>query len=202
MQCTCMLSILQYFTLYMQYPKNELELDAEHICSLIEYEQQFAERIKTLTHQEVKEAVIETFNLLFSAPGPHNADCEVYLTLEGSVIVSIVQQILIRLLTKRLMNLMTAEALIVNRNKLPSIYLWHYLSGQAHFSLKDTITNYHGTLRATIRYTRIFFHALAPILMPLSILSLFFQRFFKKSKQSYLLYPIIHIGSRIACSIF
>ena len=58
-------------------------------------------------------------------------------------------QVLVRLLTKRLMSLMTTEAVVLNRNKIPYSYLEHYLTNQAHFSLKEAITNYHTALQAT-----------------------------------------------------
>lgn len=136
----------------MQYPKDELEWDADHISSLVECDPKFAGVLKSLTHQDVVEAVAETFNLLHSAHGPQDEGGELDLTPEGCLVVAILQQMLVRLLAKRLMNLITAEAVILNRNKIPSIYLWHYLGSQTHFSLKDTIRKYHGALKATISY--------------------------------------------------
>lgn len=102
-----------------------------------------------MTHEDAMEAVTEAFNLLYSAPGPMQDEGVQYLTPEGCMVVAIIQQMLIRLLVKRLMNLMTAEAVVLNRNKIPYSYLGHYLINQAHFSLRETIRNYHGAVKAT-----------------------------------------------------
>ena len=96
------------------------------------------------------QAVTEAFNLLHSAPGHQGEGGQLDLTPEGCLVVSLLQQVLVRLLTKRLMNLMTTEAVVLNRNKIPYTYLEHYLSNQAHFSLKEAIKNYHGAFKATI----------------------------------------------------
>ena len=50
-------------------------------------------------------------------------------------------------LTKRIMQLMTPEALIEHRKKIPSSYLENYLTHQAHFSLNRLINKYHGGLK-------------------------------------------------------
>lgn len=96
------------------------------------------------------EAVTEAMNLLHTAPHPqdHSSEHELYLTPKGCMVVSMLQQIVIRLLTKRLMNLMTTESFILNHLKMPR-YLDHYLTGQSHFSLKMVIENYYDALKAT-----------------------------------------------------
>ena len=96
-------------------------------------------------------AVTEAFNLLHVAPGPQEEEGQLDLTPEGCMVVSLLQQVLVRLLTKRLMNLMTTEAVVLNRNKIPYSYLEHYLRNQAHFSLKEAITNYHNAHKVTMR---------------------------------------------------
>lgn len=118
--------------------------DAAHVCNLIEFKDQ------NLTHQDARQAAIEAFNVLYSAPGPLEKGEQVDLTPQGCLVVSLIQQVFIRLFIKKLMNLMTTEAVILYRNRIPSSYLVNYLGNQAHFSLKEIIVNYHTALKATI----------------------------------------------------
>lgn len=143
--------------LSMQYDHNkyELKIDTEHVFRLITCDPKFEGLLMNLTHQEAVQAVAEAFSLLHSAPGPTKGGKQLDLTPDGCMVVSLVLQLLIRLLTKRLMNLMSAEAVVLNRNKIPYSYLKNYLFNQAHFSLKDTIKGYNEALKATFRYTYI-----------------------------------------------
>lgn len=74
-----------------------------------------------------------------------------FLNPEGCMVISLLVQILVRFFTKKLMNLMTTEAVILHRDKIPSSYLEDYLSNQAHFSLKETIAKYYEALKDTKR---------------------------------------------------
>ena len=118
--------------------------------SLVMCDPKFEGLLQSLTHHEAMQAVTEALNLLHSAPGPQDEGDQLDLTPEGCMVVSLLQQVLVRLVAKRLMNLMTTEAVILNRNKLPYSYLQNYLGNQTHFSLKEALTNYHAALRATV----------------------------------------------------
>ena len=130
----------------MQYPLEELQ---DVMFSLILCDPEYEGLLKTLTHQDAMRAVMEAFNLLF-APAPQDEGGQKDMTPEGCMVVSLLQQLLVRLFTERLMQLMTTEAIILNRKKIPSSYLANYLSNQAHFSLKDLITQYHKAVAATL----------------------------------------------------
>ena len=56
--------------------------------------------------------------------------------------VLLLQQWLVRHLTKRMMQLMTLEAFTEHRSKIPYSYLESYLSHQSHFSLSSLIERY------------------------------------------------------------
>ncbi len=131
----------------------ELRLDTSHVLDLIRCDPKYEGLLQNLTHQDAMEAVVEAFNLLYEARGPKSDPQEeggqLDLTPEGSMVISILQQLLVRLFVKRVMQLMTTEAVILNRNKIPYTYLANYLHCQSHFSLKDTITNSINTLQAT-----------------------------------------------------
>ena len=134
----------------MQYPKNELMMDVDHILNLMECVPKFSDLLNKMTHQDAMQAVMEAFNLLHSRITDEDDKKDAVLTPDGCMVVSFLLQVLVRLFVKKLMNLMTTEAVVLYRNKIPSLYLENYLTNQAHFSLKEVITNYHMAHKATI----------------------------------------------------
>ena len=60
--------------------------------------------------------------------------------------MALLEQWLVRYLCKRLTQLMTPEALILRRRKIPSSYLASYLTFHTHFSLKELTMKYHSIL--------------------------------------------------------
>ena len=86
------------------------------------------------------QSVIEAFNFLFSS---QEEGRKFDLTPQGIFVVAVVQQILICCLMKFVLQLMTAEAIVLKKKKIPSFYMKYYLHNQAHFSLKDVVTDYH-----------------------------------------------------------
>lgn len=121
-------------------------MDTEQIFDLVTCE----DLLEKLGHEEAAQAVKDAFKILYTAPGPKKDGEQVLvLTPEGSMVVYFVQQLLIRLLTKRLMNLMSAEAVVLYRNKIPYSYLNNYLCYQTHFSLKTAINKYYEALQVT-----------------------------------------------------
>lgn len=124
-------------------------MDSNHVFNLAKYD--FNDVIRDLTHRDAKQAVIDAFKFLYTSHGPDKEGWQAYLSKKGYMVVFLLQHLLVRLFTKRLMNLMTTEALIMNCSKIPSSYLENYLENQSHFSLKETISSYHSTLKATIK---------------------------------------------------
>jgi len=55
------------------------------------------------------------------------------------LIWSLLVQWLVRHFCKRLMQLMTPEALVLHERQIPASYIHNYLTFQKHFSLKDLI---------------------------------------------------------------
>ena len=128
-----------------------MEMDSSHIFSLAMCDSRFEGILKKLTHEDVKQAVIDAFDFLYIAHSPDEEEWQAYLSTRGCMVIFLLQHLFVRLLTKKLMNLMTAEALILNCDKIPSTYLENYLENQSHFSLKEAITSYHTALEATIK---------------------------------------------------
>ena len=115
--------------------------------SLIKQDCKFEQQLGNLKHYEAMKAVVEAFNLLHSDPGPNKEGALLNFTPEGCMVVSLIQQLLIRVFTKRLINLVSPEAFVLNQNKISHSYLFHYLKSQSHFSLKKMIENYYKDIR-------------------------------------------------------
>ena len=97
------------------------------------------EDLQNMSCHEVMQAVTEAFNGLHQSPSHVRAR----LTPSGCMVVSLLQQVLVRLLITKLMNIMTTEAVIIHRSKIPPYYLENYFGSQAHFNLREVISNYH-----------------------------------------------------------
>ena len=95
------------------------------------------------------QAIIEAINTLHQVLGPSEGK-QYILTPDCCMVISIAQQLLVQILTKRMINLMTPEAIVLNHSKIPYFYLEHYLCSQAHFSLKEMITKYYTQLKDVI----------------------------------------------------
>jgi hypothetical protein len=118
-------------------------LDVDHAVKLTECFPNCSGLLKQLTHQDAQRAVAKAFDLLYSPPGS-----QANVTPECCLVVFFIQQVLVRLFVKKLTNLMTTEAMILHRNKIPPSYQENYLRYQAHFSLKEVIIKYHTALEA------------------------------------------------------
>ena len=131
----------------------EVQLDADHLLNLIQSDSVCDYQMELLDHHQAAEAVVDSFNVLFTAPKPSD-ERPLNLTAEENLVVCFFQQWLVRYFCKRLMQLMTSEALILNRNKIPSSYLVNYLSYQSHFSLKELVNRYYSALVEAGRYAK------------------------------------------------
>ncbi len=74
---------------------------------------------------------------------------------EGCLVICVLEQMMVRILLKRLMQVMMIEAVIEKRNAVPLSYIYNYLKFQTHFSLKETITDYYMAYQHTMRYVNI-----------------------------------------------
>lgn len=118
----------------------ELMLDAEHISKMIFDSQVCATYVESMNMGSIYKAISDTMDKL------HNSstyDQQFISGLEDHniFIITIIQQWLVRYFVKRLMQLMTPEALVLNQRKIPHSYVANYLSYQHHFSIKEMIAN-------------------------------------------------------------
>ena len=97
-----------------------------------------------MTTETASAAVVEAMQVLHTAPErPCNDSISMEVSVEACLVISLLQQWLIRHLCKRLMQLMTSEALTLHCKKIPATYIDNYLTHQQHFSLRQLITLHH-----------------------------------------------------------
>ena len=140
-----------YFTDHLflyQVNAGESELDADQLFEIVLNDPVFEGLTEQLDHNQAARAVVDAINTLHTASKPEDQK-QFDLSPEGCMVISLLQQWFVRYFCKKLMQLMTSEALILNRNKIPFSYLVNYLTYQNHFSLKDLIERYYNTLEAT-----------------------------------------------------
>ena len=86
----------------------------------------------------VRNAVDEALYLLYHAPGPgEDKPCDVFV--EDCMVISVLVHWLVIYLCKRLMQLMTPEALMYYNKEIPHTYQRHYLKYQQHFSIQELV---------------------------------------------------------------
>ena len=115
---------------------------------LVLQDPKFKGLMQDMTHNTAALAIPEAINVLCKVVAP---DQEEYMdiTPQGCLVIALLQQWLVRFLTKRLMQLMTPEAVILHRNKIPFSYLKNYLNFHTHFSLSNLVKSYHQAVEST-----------------------------------------------------
>ena len=74
----------------------------------------------------------------------HSPTGNVKIMAEDScLVIAVVVQWLVRYVTKRMMHLLTPEALIVNSQQIPRPLMKEYFEFQEHFNLKNLFMNHH-----------------------------------------------------------
>ena len=143
----------------------ELEHDAKSIVQLLANAgSKFSKAAKALEDyslSEISQWVSEAMQLAYEGAPPPDINCEDYGKLGASdevcMVITLITQWLVRFMCKKLMQLMTPEALILKRKyvkhviclyytmvyslfrSIPRSYLETYLKFQSHFSIKDLI---------------------------------------------------------------
>ena len=108
----------------------------------------FQEILNDMDHSRAADVIVDTMNNLHSSSELSKGTYYV-VNAEVCLIVTVIQQWLIRHLCKQIIQLLTPEALVVHRNKIPSSYLKHYIAFQSHFNLQSLIESKHLAFQAT-----------------------------------------------------
>ena len=138
-------------TSVLQFSLEELELDSQHVFHYVCADPEFKGLLKTLTPQRVRQAIAEAMQKLLVVPPTQSNNSNVGLSTEGCAMVTMAIQWLIRHMCKRLMQLMTPEAITIHRMHIHTSYLISYLRRHSHFSLKVLINDHLNTLKHAMK---------------------------------------------------
>ena len=136
--CTDVL-LCDWFSFVIKLTSDELKHDAIQVSHFLKVDPEFQGLLKNITSHGVIHAVNEAMQTLHQAPAPKATNITVGVSSEACMMIAMAIQWLVRHLCKRLMQLMTPEALNIHSNKLSSSYLINYFMFQTHFSLKMLI---------------------------------------------------------------
>ena len=106
---------------------------------ILDYKTMYAGQLKDLAEADIPDVIDEAMIFLKQAGEPE-------ATANTELVTVILQQWLVVYLCKRLLQLMTPEALVTNHAKIPGHYISHYLNQQSHFSLKDVVVSYYSNI--------------------------------------------------------
>lgn len=112
--------------------------DADAIFKIIFSDEKFSEeieRIKSGDDVAVRNAVDGGLHTLFNASGTVDGD----VFLDYCLVIAVLAQWLLSFILKRLMQLMTPEALVKYNQLIPHMYLKHYIKFQPHFGIREVV---------------------------------------------------------------
>ena len=123
-----------------------MELDAEEVFALVQRDSEFAGQILRLTTETnstetIYSSVTEALRILYQTKSTKVVSKDI--SVNACLVVSVLTHWLVRHLCKRLMQLMTSEALCMHHRKVPASYIQTYLNHQQHFSLKSLLEPQH-----------------------------------------------------------
>ena len=119
-----------------------MDLDASSLFTIIEMDKEFKDIIAEIDQEEAAASVDEALQVLHCAPAPDESQRRIEALTDSCVVISLLQQWIVRYLCKRLMQLMTPEALAIHHCKIPTNYCENYLMHQVHFSLKQLLSRH------------------------------------------------------------
>ena len=139
--------------LLTQCSAEELERDMREVLNQVLRDSEFAGRILLMTSEtyydntgDIYKAVMEAFDSLHDPRAELNINQDV--SINALMVISAVTQLLVRLLCKRVMQLMTSDSLCVHHRRVPTAYIQNYLNYQNHFSLKSLIETRLGLVKS------------------------------------------------------
>lgn len=125
-----------------QLSSKELTADAEHTFSVVCQDPNFKDIIPSLLPKNVSPLVDEVLHILYHDPTAHKNNPPLMVHTDSCMVISLLLQWLSSYMIRRLLQLMTPEALIVNIKQIPVPYREMYLRFQEHFSIKELINNH------------------------------------------------------------
>ena len=130
--------LLLLFFCFLQCFAEELKCDAAHLFHLVLSSNPKFEGVMRTEMNDTETARIAIQSALDTLPRV-DGDSTYTEPPVTQLIWSLLVQWLVRYFCKRLMQLMTPEALVLHEHQVPASYVHNYLTFQKHFSLKDLI---------------------------------------------------------------
>ena len=137
-----------YFVL-IQVSDDEHSHDVKELFSFIAQEPLLEGEIKCLDRLAIVQSIQYVMDILMTAPPPDEKEKIFDITPNLCLVLTLLYQWLVRYCCKKLMQLMTPEALILHHQRIPFSYIKNYLSYQSHFCLKGLIENHYSLLKRT-----------------------------------------------------
>lgn len=119
-----------------------MQLDAQEVMEHILRDSEFAGQVLRMSTESsstetIYMAAMEALEVLYTTKSISEVPKEV--SANACLMISVMTQWLVRHLCKRLMQLMTSEALCMYHRKVPTSFIQAYLNHQHHFSLKGLL---------------------------------------------------------------
>ena len=128
----------------MQTVLCELDDDGSHMLQLFtKYDQSLSSTLDKVEESDIPNMVEDAFVVLKEEKRER--------TENNKLVLAVFQQWLMSHLCKRLMQLMTPEALVTYHEKIPNHYISHYLNCQSHFNLKDLLIRFHTIIKSELQ---------------------------------------------------
>ena len=117
----------------------EVNEDADHIFKLVLRDSEFKGVMAKITRENVAAVINEALHVLHNSPDPSVVNAPLEIHGSACIVIAVLMQWLVCYLCKRLMQLMTPEALAVHCQAIPNLYVRNYLKFQEHFNLKELV---------------------------------------------------------------
>lgn len=115
---------------------------AKHIFKMIMHckDPEFQRILDNLQSKNIISIVDEAFNCLYNGPHPKNMELDFGIYTDTCTVIAIILQWLVMYLCKRLMQLVTPEALVIHNQEIPRYYSQFYMKFQEHFDFKRMVS--------------------------------------------------------------
>ena len=146
----CVMNLLRSI---FQCSTEEMQLDAQEVMEHILRDSEFAGQVLRMSTENsstetIYMAAMEALEVLYTTRSINDVPKEV--SANACLMISVMTQWLVRHLCKRLMQLMTSEALCMYHRKVPTSFIQAYLNHQHHFSLKGLLESQTKILKSPV----------------------------------------------------
>ncbi len=123
----------------LQCAAKELKEEADHIFQVVDGDRDFNNIVTHLSKDDIIPIVGEALHVLHYSAGPKDPEPPSEIHVDSCMVLAVLLQWLVRYMSKKILQLLTPEALVVHCKEIPSPYLKHYLQVQEHFSLRGLV---------------------------------------------------------------